>query len=146
MRASSSTYPASPPNKNLMAFGEVLGFASAMFPPVRFPLPECLWAGQSTCSLAGTEVQQPGQGDSVERAHPGTRGPVDQSGGKDAEHVTGRISSSLIWASSSKVSYHWSFCVKIKHWGLMLELNVYCVGQTDGRAVSVAPICLEQLI
>lgn len=86
LAASSGTYPAKPPNRNLMAFGEVLGFASAIFPSVWAPLSRTVRllsqrggsaaaAGARWLSVAGTS------GDTK----PGTRSAEDQSGGENEE-------------------------------------------------------------
>lgn len=91
-----------------MAFGEVLGFVSAMFAPVgRWPQSPrsdscCLCAsgpdGPPVLSPV-QQQQQPGQGDSLERVRPETRSPADQSGGENEGHEDPRTETIIVLPS-----------------------------------------------
>ncbi|KAF0028826.1 hypothetical protein F2P81_017931 [Scophthalmus maximus] len=107
MTASScSTYPAKPPNRNLMAFGEVLGFASVMFAPgpqsPRYDS-RCLCSSGPDAPPALSPVQQqPGQGDSEQRARPDTRSPANQSRDEeDEQHEYQRTRTKAVRPSGS---------------------------------------------
>lgn len=119
MAASRITYPASPPNRNLMAFGEVLGFASAMFPPIgQWPQslrsdfcrpPACLCAFGPSFPPAfspSQRRQQEQQGDSIKRTRPETRRATDQSGGEERStcYVHGLLLNSSIRTLSTNTA------------------------------------------